>query len=302
MVYKLQSHCFLFFHNVIGLVSENTEFMCLTQTSGQVGYLDCYDVTCYEYDWYNNILWVGNSLGEIFGYSATFSNNSEIPKTRSDKGKGFFEGNSCFKDAKQIPLTQITDNTDAKIIQNLFNVFSSNEGHPKMKAFYTYFCQNLPNGTMRTDTSVSECKQTLTSLSQEFRFATETGKLDLIKSSRLSNIVLAVNSQSTITIWDVYDKCVLVRLHPPHFTQIILLQNYDEKRTVDISKLLNKEFVSIQRPVAISISTENEDFAIVSQDYVSVYSCSGVLIANERTTNKQAYCTCVCIVKVIKSY
>lgn len=298
MVYLLAKNSFFLGHNMIGLVSKDTEFMCLTQTSAFVGYLNCYDITCYEYDWYNNILWVGNSLGELFGYRMTFVNNSDLNKTRTDRGKGSADGSSSFKDANQIPLTQITDNTDSKIVQNLFKTFSSNKGYPKMKPFYLYFFQMSSNGFMKTDSSLFECKQTLTNLSQEFRFATETGKLELIKSSRLSNIVLTANSSSTITIWDIYDKCILVRLHPPHFSQVILLQNFDEKRRVDFRKFLNKDFASIQSPVAVSISPNNEDFAIISQDYVSVYSCSGVLIANERTTNKQDRFTSVCIVQV----
>lgn len=301
-VYLLQKNTFLLGQNMIGVVGNNTEFMCLTQTSALVGYLDCYDVTCYEYDWYNNIFWVGNSLGELFGYTLTFANANDLNKGKNDKSKGSFEGTSCFKDAKEIPLTQISDSTDSKIIQNLFYAFTSNKGCTKMKSFYLYFFQNLPNGTMKTDSAMFECKTSLTSISQEFCFATETGKLDLIKSSRLSNIVLAVNSSSTITIWDVYDKCILVRLHPPHFTQAILLQNFSQKKRVDISKLLNKEFVAIQSPVAIDVSTDNEDFAVISQDYLSVYSCSGLLIASERSTSKQGLFTCVCIVRVVHNY
>lgn len=299
MVYLLTQNSFLIGQNMIGLVGKDTEFMCLTQTSAHVGYLNCYDITCYEYDCYNNILWVGNSLGELFGYSATFANNIDLNKTTGEKGKGLSDGFSCFRDSKQIPLTYISDNTDSKIIQNLFRTFTSNKGYPKMKPFYLYFFQMSSNGYMKTDSSLFECKQTLTSLTQDFHFATEGGKLEMIKSSHLSNIVFAVNYCSTITIWDIYDKCILVRLHPPHFTQVILLQNFDEKRRVDFRKFLNKDFASIQKPVAVSISPNNEDFAIISQDYVSVYSCSGVLIANERTTNKQDRFTSVCIVQVL---
>ena len=295
-------NCFLLEHNMIGAISQSTEFLCLTQTSAMVGYLNCYDVTCYEFDPYNNIIWVGNSLGEIFGYTAQFTPLSDQSKDKRDRGKPSQETAASFRDSRQILLTYLSESADASIVRNLFSSVTSMKGTLDFKFLFHYFFQVSSNGLIRTDASLFECKQTLSSLTEEFMFTTEGAKLEVIRSSKLSNVILAADTKSTITVWDVFDRCLLVRVHPPHFTQVILLQTTEERRRIDFRKYLNKDFVSIQPPIAMSVSPDNEDFAIISQDYVSVYSCSGVLIASERTTNKQDRFTSVCIAQVRDVY
>lgn len=283
---------------MVGVVSPSTEFLCLTQNSAMMGFLNCYDVTCYEFDSNNNILWVGNSLGELFGYVATFSPSMDNGKDKKDKSKATQESTASFRDPKQVIFNHVTDNTDPNTIKNLIYSIPSIDRLIDFKSLFYYFLQVASCGSFRTDSSLFECKCTLTSLTEEFMFTTEGSRLDLIKSSYLSNIIIAADQRSTITIWDVYDKCLLVRVHPPHFSQSILVQMNEEKRILDFRRYLNKDFVTVQQPVAISISSDNEDFAVISQDFVSVYSCSGVLIANERTNGKQNRFTSVCIAQV----
>jgi hypothetical protein len=297
-VYIMLNNSFLLDQNMIGAVSQTTEFLCLTQNTAIVGYLNSYDVTCYDYDSYNHILWVGNSLGELFGYMVQFTPVSDQSKDKKERTKSSQESCASFRDSKQVLLTHISENTDASILKNVFYSISSVKGLLDFKSLFHYFFQLSSNGLIRTDSSLFECKTMLTGLTEEFMFTTEGSKLEIIRSSKLSNIVFTADSRCTITIWDAFDKCLLVRLHPPHFTQLILLQTTEDKRRIDFRKYLNKDFVSVQAPTGISVSPENEDFAVISQDYVSVYTGSGVLIATERTTNKQDRFTAVCIAKV----
>ena len=94
----------------------------------------------------------------------------------------------------------------------------------------------------------------LTSIKKEYRFSTESGKVSFIKSSPLSNIVIAVSQSSVVTVWDVYEKYVLTRCHPPHFTQSMLTKVTDDKGKADFRRILNKDFVSVQQIVAVSVS------------------------------------------------
>ena len=281
---------------MIGAVSTATnQFLAMTQTTASVAYLNCYDVTCFDYDTYNGILWVGNSLGELFGFTLVISGSGE----RRDQAKG--DGEGSFKEDRHINLTNLssTQNIDIEVIKKLTGLFSGGQESSNFRSLFHYFFQVSSSVFIETGKTMFESKASLVSITQSFKFCTEGGKLSSIKSSSLSNVILAISCQSVVTIWDIFDKCVLIQVHPPHFTQAILLQTVDEKAKLDFRKFLNKDFVSVQPIIYSTFSAQNEDFILLSEDYISLFSLGGVMVASERRSKGKDPFSSVAILEVV---
>jgi len=270
---------------MIGAVGSNTQFLALTQTTASLAYLDCYDLTSFDYDSYNNILWVGNSLGELHGYTIVLSNSGERREKKSDP-------DCVYRESKQIPVLNLTQTTDIDKTKKLTSMFSGGTSFPDFKSMFHYLFQVSSSVVLETDKTMFESKTSLVSMTHDFSFCTEGGKVTKVRSSMGSNVVMAANSSSVVTLWDFFDRCVLLRVNPPHFTQSIVLQTVDDKSKLDFRKFLNKDFVSVQPILYFSYSVQNEDFLVVSQDYISMYSLGGVLVASERRTKKQDRFVC----------
>lgn len=303
-VYVLYRNSMLIDNNMIAVLGPNCELLCLTQTSASIAYLNSFDACSYEFFEYNGILWIGNSIGEIFGYTFNLaSSESHNSKDKKDKIAQNKEEKSVFyKDKRNIPVVPLSDTSDLHILKNIINNLTGMKMCLDFKTLFHYFFQVSPSGFMKTDAAMFETKSQLVSISHDFHFTLgSTSKITKIKSSSLSNILIACNDQGSIFLCDIFDRCVLSRIHVPHFTQMILLMPLDEKAQLLFRTFLNKELVGVQRCLDLSISRSNEDFAVVSEDFVSVYSSAGMLLATERRKNTQECYTAVCICEVSHS-
>jgi hypothetical protein len=289
--------------DLLGAVSDTGELLFMTQDSIQLAYLNCYDMTSFHYDEYNCILWVGNSLGEVIGYSIARLSASSPPKDKKDKPRPGSSQQAFFQDANDIGLSSLSEKTDLDLLKYLSYIFTGSYGFLSLKTFYNLFFET--HKTLSLMVSIKQKAEKVINkpelrVTKKFQFQTEGRRIVNIKSSFLSNVLIAVDIRSRVTIWDIHSNELLLMIYPNHFVQSNLFDLLEDS-TGDYKSFLHKDFVAIQKPVAVDISEQNEDFAIISDDYLSLYSVSGSPIAQLRRA-REARFTCVHLCNVLISH
>lgn len=119
----------------------------------------------------------------------------------------------------------------------------------------------------------------------------------MITSSSNSNLLITADRRMKVCVWDVEDSSLLRKITPPHFAQLDMFNEY--VRNGKPPSYLHKELVKLQVPLSISVSKENEDFAIMSRDYISVYTINATPLGVYKRPLHDPKFTCVKIVDVI---
>ena len=296
-VYQLHQGSFIIEGNMLGTIYNNI-LLCIAQKYAYIAYIHTYDISSYHYDTYNRILWIGNSIGELYGYTIHISYNNHSDKSRLEAGTGVL----C-RDSKRIDMIDITD-SNVNVLREVFMSYMCMQSKhdektsESIKKLYHCLFRHSSKSIGNVGDNMYDCRSHVTFIMKDYHMCTESSEVSIIRSSNLSNIIISINTQSIVFIWDIYDKCLLIRMHTPHYLQPLLVNHSDDRYTIDFRKYLNKDIVKIQRPVSINISIVNEDIAVVSEDYISIYSINGVLIASHKRSKGHNNYTCVYIADV----
>ena len=283
----------------IGIMGSKGEILFLSKGMAYVAYLPCGHVTSFEYDTYDSTLWVGNDLGDIHGFTVkcTEPETNEIRKDSCNPRSPWASMLSspkppevlvtCLKKINSIDIYPLVE-LDQRVQKSILHSFSPLPGilPPKLLLHSLVMTFTIP-GLLPTELSPFEGNEVLTSITKWKRFSCGQGKVSMIRTSSLSNILLSVHSPLTLLIWDVFEDTLLARVHPPHFIQPNLLNIPAGQPPARYETFLRKGVAQMQEIQSMNISHKNEDIVLATHDHLSLYSSSGMLIAVQRRTEDQ---------------
>ena len=87
---------------------------------------------------------------------------------------------------------------------------------------------------------------------------------------------------------------------PPHFS---LSPLYSElyQYSSEPSPHFHKKLISVETPLSIDISEQNEDFIIMSENYFTVFNINGTLLGTYQRNKQESRFSCVTIANVYYS-
>lgn len=251
-------------------------------------YLDCFDITFSYYDFKYGVLWVGNSLGEIYGYNKKYKedkeNTSDWIKYNNSK-KEVFEGMK-INESNQIYiefLSYLTLNSS-----KIFTIKDLKSQFFRKSENFDFLSLHNKKKSEKSMSFVLESKTVLRS---------HIDPICMLTSSSNSNILISADRRMRVCVWDVEDNSILRKITPPHFAQLDMFNEF--VRNEKPPSYLHKELTKLQVPLCISVSRENEDFAVMSKDYISVYTINAVPLGIYKRPLHDPKFTCVKIVDVV---
>lgn len=275
---------------MIGVVSKTGEVLLITRSQMSMFKVQTPEITAFEYDSNNSTLWMGNICGEVFGISFGFSQSDvkkEVLKIISSTAIMDQQIRYTYRSAQKLDIINLTEITDASLFRKLLKPFFNYRALLQPKLVFSHFMMMYYTTKLNInfETGTFETKDALSSATIWNKLFSGEGKVKSVKVSPLSNLLFAIHSPLSVVVWDIYERKVIARIHPPHFSQPSLLLLNQEKVDLYLKKFFLKSVASLQKIMAFTFSQKNEDLCVVTEDYISVYTSSGVLLANERRSN-----------------
>lgn len=228
-------------------------------------YLDCFDITFTYYDEKHGLLWAGNSLGEVYCYKKRFKEQKE---TTDDQMRYKTSTRNTITGLRVSEKNQVYIEFISYLTLKTSKIYS-------IKDLKSHYCRKFENyDFLSLHTKKKKDSKLKFTLESKAVFRAHIDPICMIRVSSNSNILITADRRLKVCIWDVEEVRLLRKITPPHFAQLDIFNEY--LRNNKPPSYLHKELVKLQVPLDMSISEENEDFAIMSRDYISVYTINGV--------------------------